>query len=162
MNYCPPRNRNALRLLAGWCGLLLYVGAFSPCGMGVVALFGAIDPDHRAILQPANNGMRLVLQHDDNGTGHHHGTLARALTMFAQPASRTDPDHVLQFSSATGFPHESQLIVPAASQLEPIPVNFAEPFSFITAGPIQFCLSAHPPPGANGTVLPRRSTELLI
>jgi len=102
------------------------------------------------------------LQHDGNCFGHHHGTVARALTMFAQPASGTDPDHVLQFSSATGFPHDSQLIVPAASQLEPTAVSFAESFSFITVKPIQFRLSPHPPRGDDGTVLPLRSTELLI
>jgi len=162
MNCYPHKNRNALRILAGWCGLLLYAGAFSPIGMGVVALFGTIDPDHHAILQPGNNGMRLVLRHVGNCSGHQHGTVARALTMFAQPASRTDPDHVLQFSSATGFPHDSQLVVSAASQLEPIAVRFAESFSFIAVQPVQFRLSPHPPPGDHGRLLSLRSTVLLI
>jgi len=106
--------------------------------------------------------MRLVLHHDGNCSGHRHGTVARALTMFAQPASSTNPDHVLQFSSATGFPHDSQLVVPTASQLEPTPVSFADPFSFTAAKPIQFRLSPPPPPGDDGTVLLLCSTVLLI
>ena len=151
-----------LRLLAGWCGLLLYVGAFSPLGMGVTALLGTIDPDHHARFQPGSGGMRLVLHHEGNCSGHQHGVVARALTIFAQPVSNTDPDHVLQFISLNGFTRDSQLIVPAANPSEPVIVYFAESAFILPAGSIQFIPAARPPPDAVCDFLYLRTTVLLI
>ena len=151
-----------LRLFAGWCGLLWYVGAFSPIGMGVVALLGTIDPDHHAMIQPGPDGLRLVLHHEGNCSGHHHGPVARTLTMLAQPASATDPDHVVQFSSANGFTRDSQLLVPAANQSDPSVVHFVEPFAFVASPSLQFIPPPRPPPGDDGTVSRLRSTVLLL
>lgn len=156
------QNNNLLRLLAGWCGLLLYVGAFSPIGMGVTALLGAIDPDHQALFQPGAGGTRLVLHHEGKCSEHHHHAIARALTVFSQPASATDPDHVLQFSSASSFTRNFQIIVSAANQSEPIAVAFAEPVSFVANRPIHALPPSRPPPGDVEKLLCLRSTVLLI
>ena len=155
-------NSRVLRILAGWCGLWLYVGALSPVGFAVTAFLGGLDPDHQVRLQPGEKGMRLVLHHEGNCAGHHHGAVARVLTAFAQPASATDPDHVLQFSSATGLTQDSQFVVPVANQFESSAIAFAEPVSFVATSPVQFVPPPRPPPGGDGRLLCLRSTLLLI
>lgn len=155
-------NKLAFRLFAGWCGLLLYVGALSPLGLGVGVLLAAIDSDHHAILHPGVDGMRLVLRHQANCAAHHHGTVARALTMFAQPASTTDPDHVVQFSSASSFVRESEPAIPAASQTAASAIVFTEPISPVTPKPDQFVPPPRPPPDRVANLLNVRSTIFLI
>jgi hypothetical protein len=162
MNHRPHLHGSAFRLIAGWCGLLIYVAVLSPFGMGVAAILGALDPNHHAVLQPGASEMRLVLRHDVKCAGHHHGIVARALTLFSQPTSATNPDHVLQFSSVTGFTRDSQLIVPSASQSEPIVVVLVEPVACAEPIPVRFRPSPRPPPGDAGKLLSLRSTVLLV
>ena len=154
--------RRFLRQVVGWGGLLFYLGALSPVGIAVAAFLGGIDPDHHLRLEADANGLRLVLHHDGNCAGHHHGTVARALTLLAQPASATDPDHVLQFSSDHGFTRESQLLVPGAKESESIVVHLVEPLLPTASQHDPFTRQPRQPPGAPGQTLCLRSTVLLI
>jgi hypothetical protein len=152
-----------LRLLAGWCGLLLYVGAFSPIGMGAVAVLGAIDPDHHVLFQAGERGTRLVLHHEGRcPEQHHHGTLARMLTSFARPASNSNPDHVLQFGATTGDKRESQVALPSANQSGFTVVVFAEPVAICAPCPFRFFAAPRLLPDAGGRLLALRTTVLLI
>lgn len=162
MNVPPHQSQFSRRLLAGWFGLLLYAGAFSPIGMGAVALLGAIDPDHHVRFQADAEGARLVLHHEARFSGHHHGTVARVLTVFAQPASATDPDHVLQFSSATGVKQDPQTQLPAANQTGFKVVVFTEPATRFAIRPFHFAAPPCSPPDAGGQPPALRSTVLLI
>jgi hypothetical protein len=151
-----------LRLLAGWCGLLLYVGALSPIGMGAVALLGAIDPDHQVLFQAGAEGARLTLHHEARCTGHHHGAVARVLTLFAQPPSNSNPDHVLQFGAAAGVKRDSQVMLPSANQSGFTVIVFAEPVAVCVHRPFLFSAAPRPPPDEYGQLLALRSTVLLI
>lgn len=156
------QNNNVLRLFTGWCALLLYVTAFSPIGMGVAAVLATIDSDHHALFQPNSDGMRLVLHHDVKCSGHQHHAVSRALILLAQPAGGSDPDHVLQFSSANSPARESQLLIPAANESEFIVIPYSEPATFIADFPIQFIPPPRPPPDTFGNLLNVRFTVLLI
>lgn len=158
----PYKQSSCFRLLAGWCALLLYVGALSPIGFAVTAFFGELDSDHHLLFHPGEKGMRLVLHHEGDCAAHHHGAVARVLTAFAQPASATDPDHVLQFSSATGLLRDSQGVVPAANSSANIAVVVAEPLNHLVVCPVQFAVPPCPPPDVGGQLLALRSTVLLI
>ena len=162
MNTRTHQSQFSLRLLAGWFALLLYVGALSPIGMGAVALLGAIDPDHQVLFQAGAEGARLTLHHEARCTGHHHGTVARVLTLFAQPASNDNPDHVLQFGAATGLKRDSQVMLPSANQSGFTVVIFAEPVAVCAPRPFQFSASPRPPPDSVAQLLALRSTVLLI
>ncbi len=151
-----------LRLLAGWCGLLLYVGVFSPVGMGVVALLGTMDPDHHAFLQPGPGGMQLVLHHDAKCSGHQHHGVARALTFFSQPAGATDPDHVVQFAAGAGIWCDNQQIVSKEIVGEQTEFVHVESVSFAAHQPTYFLPPPGPPPGTVAGLLNLRSTVLLI
>ena len=142
--------------------MLLYVGGFSPLGLGGAFLLGALDADHQVVLRTGAENVRVVLHHRGNCAQHQHGPVARALTIFAQPTSPTDPDHVLQFSSATRATRESQLVVPPAKQSELVAVGVAEPVSVLAAKPIPFIPTPLPPAGGDGILLCLRSTLLLI
>ncbi len=162
MNLVRNQRSRARRLIAGGCALLLYAGAFTPLGLGVAALAGSFDRSHHLGIHGGAQGMQLVLQHGRNCTGHHHGVVARALTIFARPASATDPDHVIQFSAPDSFSRKAQLAAPA-------PTAFAQPdFALVeisrTSPREAFLASAptHPPPGASRRLLCLRSTLLLI
>lgn len=110
-------NSNLLRLLAGWCGLLLYVVAFSPFGASIIAVLGTLDVDHRAYLQPKANGMRLVLHHEVVCSSHEHHFVAKALAIISQPTSEADPDHVIQFGIGDGFWRDLQQSVVVSGDL---------------------------------------------
>lgn len=155
-------SNNIFRLLAGWCALLLYVCVFSPLGMGAVALLGTIDPDHHALFQPGTGGMRLVLHHEGNCSEHHHGAVARALALFAQPASETDPDHVVQFAGSDGFWRETQLIVAGENSCDQPVILPIENLPSFTIQLLALLPPRAPPPDTVGNLLGLRSTVLLI
>ena len=158
-----PRKRgSALRLFAGWCGLLFYVGAFSPVGMLAGAILGSLDKDHHALFQPGTGGMRLVLHHEGNCAQHEHHGVARALTIFAQPVSDTDPDHVVQFASGDGLWSESSRII--SNEAGNKEHHFAHTaLLFDQSSRIEFERPATgPPPDIVGNLLNVRFTVLLI
>jgi hypothetical protein len=162
MKLCVTKTYSHLRRLAGWCGLLLYVGALSPVGFAATAVLGEMDPDHHIQFQPNANGLRLVLHHEGNCSRHQHGAVARVLTAFAQPASNTDPDHVLQFSSANAITRAAQLSVPAVNQSEPGEICWVELDATVATRSFQFPLPPRPPPNLGGQRLALRSTVFLI
>jgi len=162
MNSTPLTWNRALRLTAVWCALLLYGGAFTPLGLGVAALAGSFDDSHHLSVQGRSLGLQLVLQHARNCTHHHHSAVARALTLFARPASATNPDHVIQFSASDSFSRQAQLNAPAPATCEQPDFALIEPFlpspreGFLSSTP------SHPPPDDDGQLVCLRSTLLLI
>jgi len=108
MNLTQNNQNRFLRLVAGWCGMVFYVGACSPVGLGLAALVGSLACDHQLQVHPGAQGLQLLLHHGANCVVHHHGLAARALMVFAQPSGPTTSDHVLEFSSADNFKSESE------------------------------------------------------
>lgn len=148
--------------MAAGCILLLYLGAYSPAGLAVAALGASFDPNHHLQLAASGRGLELVLHHDPNCPGHHHGAMARLLTFFAQPASAAHPDHVLQFSGANALLRQARIVLPA-------PAKLAQPVFVLMEMPVVFPLPAIPVPSANrpsltdrGPLAALRSTVLLI
>ena len=113
--------RCAIRLVAGWCVLLLYLGASSPLGLGVAALAGSFDHTHQLRVSAGKCGLRLTLHHAFSCATHRHGAIARTLTLFARPACGTDPDHVLQFRLADSASTTAQLALPQSAPSEQTP-----------------------------------------
>jgi len=155
-------NSTVLRLLAGWCGVLLYMGAFSPIGMGVAAILGTIDPDHHAILQPGSDGMRLVLHHQGKCSEHKHHAVARALSFFAQPASENNPDHVVQFGAGNGVWRNSQLVVLSEDSVDQSAAVVELCVFTARVQPTRLLPPPGPPPDIVGNLLNVRSTVFLI
>lgn len=151
-----------IRLLAGWCGLLLYVAVFTPMGMSGLALLGMIDPDHHVVLSPSADGLRLVLHHEGNCAKHQHRLVARTLTLFAQPAHNADPDHVLQFSSAPSLTRDAQALVSAPNQAAPIGLVAGVLVVSDADRWVEFIPPPRPPPDIGGNLLNVRSTVFLI
>lgn len=150
------------RQLTGWAALLLYVGAFSPVGAGVVSLAGSLDPNHHALIQTDARGTRVVLHHEQTCAPHHHGLVARTLTLFAAPVNGGDPDHVLKFGGPDSFSRPVHFAAPATA-------NFALPeFALSETGlwsaleSCVFAIATHPPPDGRGQLFYVRSTVLLI
>jgi hypothetical protein len=84
------------------------------------------------------------------------------LTLFAQQASATDPDHVLQFSAAESYRHGAQLAAPSPTALAqpvftPIEATFCSPH-----GPQPSSVPPHPPPDEGGRLVRLRSIQLLV
>lgn len=155
-------HRKAIRLIAGWCGLLLYVGVFSPVGVGLAELVGKFDPNHQALVQVGARGAKLVLHHEQPCPTHRHGLIARTLTLFAAPTRPGLPDHVLQFGAA-------EIISGKELRSATPPIQLDQP-CFATrelraASQCENFLSGmptHPPSPQRGQLLGLRSTLLLI
>jgi len=154
--------RPTFRLLSGWLGLVLYLCAFSPVGMGAAALLEIFDSDHHASLQPGANCMRLVLRHDVKCSAHQHHSVARTLTFFAQPATTTEPDHVLQFASGDGVWREAQEIVWNENIEEHSHVSLAANFFSFQNKTDYSIPPPWPPPDSVNNLLSIRFTVLLI
>ncbi len=162
MNVSDQFRNSRLRLLAGWWTLLLYLGAFSPLGMGGAVVLGWLDADHEVVLQAGADQVRVVLHHRGNTTTHQHGAVARALTSFAQPVSATDPDHVLQFRTPPGLSNETERISTGKPVGAEICGRFPE--SAKSSAPLThpLTLAAHPLPKVAAQILLLRSTVLLV
>lgn len=163
MNTPPHPVRRALRLFAGWCALLLYVGLVSPVGPGLALLLGSLDADHRVGIEAGADSVRVVLHHDLGCSPHRHGTVARVLTCFARPVTATQPDHVLQFSTGLGFSRQTPSVrtVPAAAHPAAAAAGGAH-LEVACSEPPHSIVSTHPPPGECGTLLQLRSIQLLL
>ena len=162
MNATARKPRSAVRFLAGWCGLLLYLGAFSPLGVGLATLVGSFDPNHQTLVQAGMGGTRLVLHHEQKCTTHHHGFAARTLTLFAEPVRAGQPDHVLQFRAATMISHPTQLSAPAPTTYQPPVAALIQMIARSPNDDSPALVPTHPPPHPSGQPLCRRSTVLLI
>jgi hypothetical protein len=162
VNSTPHTQRRALRLIAGWGALFLFVGVASPLGLGLAALAGALDRSHHLSVQGGRAGLQLVLQHGGCRAAHHHGVLARALTVFARPASATNPDHVIQFRGSDHFSRQVQCR--AAAPETPATPDLALDGNLLPAPRrvARASIPTHPPPDPNGQLRCRGSTLWLI
>jgi hypothetical protein len=156
------QHSKALRFIAGWCALLLYLGASSPVGLGMAALFGSLDRDHRVAVQAGTAGTRVVLHHERRCVAHHHGVMARALTLFAAPSSTAEADHVLQFSAADSFSRQSQLLAPSPAGFEQPVLAATEVAVWCRHEIFRSPVPTYPSPGGGGRLRCLRSTLLLI
>lgn len=150
------------RQIAGTCGLLLYLAAFSPVGMATLALLGTLDSDHQIVFKPSLDGLSLVLHHQAKCVTHQHHAIARALTIFSQPASPTDPDHVVSFGGGESLLCDSPTIVSASKSLECaqfVPTESVLKLAVETKPSLPL---PNPPDGPIGNLRGVRTTILLI
>lgn len=153
---------NALRRLAGWSVLFLYVAAFSPLGFGLTAALGSFDRNHQLSLRTSESGTQVVLHHRQVCATHCHDALARTLTFFAQPASATQPDHVLQFNSTDSVSAPGQIkLAPTAGDAPLAAVSLASILCVRRQSPtVRVPIDA--PLDETGALFGLRSTLLLI
>ena len=152
----------ALLLAAGWLVLALYFLDYSPVGVFAAALAGSFDSTHEARVQSGEHGLQLVLHHTHGCVGHHHGMVARTLTLFAQPATAGSPDHVIQFGSADNYACPTQMLQPTPADagllvftLNEISLPVPNPAFAVSQDP-------RPPPCECGQLTCLRSTVFLI
>lgn len=156
------QRRRAWCWLTGWLMLALYFLDYSPVGICSAALLGSLDPNHEVGVQAGERGVQLVLHHHHGCIGHHHGVIARTLTLFAQPATPTNPDHVIQFGSGDSFSNQKQII---QSKLMPsgLRPTALQEMTFTLPNPAWSAShSPRPPPTECGLLVCLRSTVLLI
>jgi hypothetical protein len=173
LNHTPSKVTNAngvkrlgaFRASSAWCALWLYLCAATPLAPALTALAAALDASHHPAITLCAAGPQVVLHHDCvNQTAHHHGPVARALTIFAQQTGAAQADHVIQFAAVGSAEPSSDAILSssrAAGEFPPtcsipaaVPVGLLPPFAFSTAPPV--------PPGANAQLLTIRTSVLLI
>ena len=106
--------------------------------------------------------MRLVLHHEGKCSEHYHGAVAKALALFAQPASETDPDHVVQFAGSDGFWRDTQLIVVSGNSSDQPAILPIENLPSFEIQLLALLPPPAPPPDTVGNLLSLRSTVLLI
>lgn len=153
---------SARLLVAGWLVLALYFLDYSPVGIAAAALVGSLDPAHEVQVQFGASGLQLVLHHGHGCHGHHHGVIAKTLTIFAQPASTANPDHLLKFGSANFFANTAQVRPSTLSLAElPLPVLDLISLGLPNSSPVA-AESPRPPPGEQGLLACLRSTVFLI
>jgi hypothetical protein len=151
-----------LLLVAGWLVLTLYFLDFSPVGIYAAALAGSFDSTHEARVESAEHGLHLVLHHTHGCIGHHHGIVARTLTLFAQPATAGSPDHVIQFGSADNFSSPTQML-PSLLALAGLPLPALDEISVVVPNSALAVAEApRPPPCECGLLTCLRSTVFLI
>jgi len=148
-------------LVVNWLVLALYFLDFSPVGICATALAGSLDSTHESSVQLGEHGLRLVRHHNHGCIGHHHGIVARTLTLIAQPTTAGNPDHVIQFDSADHFCSPPQMLQPTLAQGElPVPV-LDEIFRFSSRAPVVSEVP-RPPPREPGSLASIRTTLFLI
>jgi hypothetical protein len=154
--------RRVLCLVAGWVTLALYLGVYAPAGLGLAALVGSLDCNHQVQVRSGERGLALVLHHGRNCAGHRHGVIAQALTCFAQPASTTDPDHVIQFGTADTLSPKAQIGLPSFPGSEQSALTLTAVVLVPSADAGRPLARPHAPPGECGAACCLRSTILLI
>jgi len=124
----------------------------------MAALLGTFDPNHHERILSGKSGLQLVLHHGPNGNSHHHGAIAQALTLLAQPPTPSNPDHVIQFGSTEA----SQMSRPSGAQTAPLSVAWFQRPSFSLAPENSLSFSLHLPGDKCRRFSSLRSTVLLI
>ena len=142
--------------------LSVYLSLSSPFGAEIAAVLGSLDRDHRLILQAGDEGIRVVLHHDHCSAAHHHGPVARTLALFANPASATDPDHVLQFSTATSLARGTQSSPTAPETVKQYALPNLEAIACSQRDDFFASVPMHAPPVGGGLLACLHSTVLLI
>lgn len=113
MNTRSKQQTSPARLFAGWLVLLLYVTAASPIGTGVTTLVGALDREHQLQVTCDESGATVVLHHAAKCAQHRHGIAARVLTLLANSADATNPDHIIHFAAQLAAAKSSQVNAPS-------------------------------------------------
>jgi hypothetical protein len=121
-----------------------------------------LDSTHDARLQSGEHGLQLVLHHGHGCIGHHHGIVARTSTVFAQPATAGNPDHVIQFGSSTSFSSPSHAIQPTLVQGSLPAPALNEISTALPRPPLAMLEAPRPPPHEYGQLICLRSTVFLI
>jgi hypothetical protein len=154
--------RRALLLIGGWSALALYLVAYAPAGLGLAALAGSFDCNHQVQVRCGERGLALALHHGSNCARHQHGAMARALTCFAQPASATDPDHVIRFGTTDTLSAKAQLAPPPLQRAEQPAPALAEAFLVPSSHEAEGFARPGSPPGECGRARCLRPAVLLI
>jgi hypothetical protein len=154
--------RRVLCLVGGWGALVLYLAIYAPAGMGLAALVGSFDSNHQVQMRSVERGLALVLHHGRNCAEHRHGVVARALTCLAQPASATDPDHVIQFAATDTLARTGQIALPPLWGFEGPSLVLTEVVQVSCADNALGFARPRPPPGECGLACCLRTTILLI
>ena len=87
--------------------LFVQLALCSPALPLVTAFAAWMDGGHSVLFVAGVDEIRLELRHDSKtleavsppGPAHHHGRVLQAMMVFAEPASSSDPDHILAFAS---------------------------------------------------------------
>ncbi len=152
----------ALFLVAGWLVLALYFLDYSPVGIYAAALAGSFDSTHEARVESGEHGLQLVLHHTHGCIGHHHGVIAKTLTIFAQPATAGSPDHVIQFGSADHFSSPAQML-PSSLAVAGLPLPALAKISVgVPNSALAVSQAPRPPPYESGRLACLRSMVFLI
>lgn len=92
--------------------LLLQLAICSPLLPLTTALAAWMDGDHSVCFVARPGEVHLELRHARGASPlepiHHHGAATRALLVFSEPASSSDPDHILEFASEQLYSSETR------------------------------------------------------
>ena len=92
--------------------LLLQLAICSPLLPLTTAFAAWMDGDHSVCFVARPGEGHLELRHARGGSPlepmHHHGAATRALLVFSEPASSSDPDHILEFVSGQLYSREAR------------------------------------------------------
>jgi hypothetical protein len=140
----------------------MFLAFYAPTGLGLAALVGSFDCNHQVQVGSGERGLVLVLHHGRNCAGHRHGAIARALACFAQAASATNPDHVIQFGVADNLSPRAQLTSLSLQGSEQPAFGLTEVVLVLSPDTAHHLVRPRPPPGDSGPACCLRSTVLLI
>jgi len=144
--------------------MLAYLLTSTPAAPALTGLLALADRSHHVAVEQTVHGLAVVLHHDGfNPLTHHHGFVARALTLIAQRPAEANPDHVIQFTGSAPSEPCSALVIKRASPSS-VPEVFApshqelRPKLLTAASKTRSRAS----PDSSGVLLSFRSTVLLI
>lgn len=159
-----PCARQTSSLVGGCCLLFLYFVAATPLAPVLITLMAGLDRSHHVAIQQTTQGLQVILRHGcRNSPSHHHGMVARALTVFAQRTTAQQSDHVIQFGALDIAQQAPALEIGPASNL-PDPDGNVAGYSVFHAAAVTLQVAASPrsPPVPTGLLFAVRSTVLLI
>ena len=156
------RRCSPLRLVAGWCALLLYVGAMLPLGIGLAATVGTLDKSHHVKVQTQAHGLQVVFHHERGGIAHRHGPVAEVLTFFAEPTRANQTDHILKFGVPDSFLRPAQRAAPSLASSELLANIAPQTALLLGRDSLRLSASTRPPADCGSQPLRFRSTLLQI
>jgi hypothetical protein len=114
-------------LALGWFALVLFAGAYTPVGISASVLLGSFDATHEVQFHGDPGGLQLVLHHGSKCQAPHHSPAAQVLTLFTQPQTSTEQDHVILFGSQAISAAKGQGTLPKTGTLPPSIAEFINP-----------------------------------
>lgn len=152
----------SFHIMAAYLSLTLYLGFFTPIGFCTAALVGSFDSAHQVCLRYGAPGIQLVLHHHGSCVGHRHGVVAGALTIFTQPVTPANPDHVIQFGSDNNLALQATTSMPPRVHSEQATLAVIAIFSTGLPPAVTSSERPCPPSDEHGKLLCLRSTVLRI